>query len=190
MSTQTHEKYRKPVREQTGVQLVSINPRLKVIVEHANDTYTPQGGLRTTERGVTVQFEGGRVTVPEELMPALMETRSFGTAFWVLGDPEAKASGPSGPRVVDGPVTAGIAPDTDGGPPVPDWDELGARQLRPMIEAGRVDLQYALLWEFRHKNRQAVIEALRRAKSVADPEELEEETPGGEAFPEGFVQPQ
>lgn len=186
MSTvEPHEKYRKEGKAEPTVQLISRFARMRVTLEHNRDEYTPMGGLRTTVRGRQLKFNHGRFACPESWMPDVLEHPDFGQSFWVAGDPTGTQA-QTGPQVVEGALAAGYNTRAAQSPPVPEWDELGARQLRPLIQSGRVDLDAALLWEFNHRNRQQVLDALRKAKDTVP--EAEEGTEAPSDDDAGFVQ--
>jgi len=73
-------------------------------------------------------------------------------------------------------------------PPIQGWDEKGARELEPLLNAGNVDLPGAMLWEVTHGNRSLVVSAIQRA--IAGLTGVGEEESGPVANPaDGFVAP-
>jgi len=145
------------------LELISRHKNYWLSLETNVDDYNGLGGMRTVKRGTRIRFANGRAQVPAELKEAVEAARGFGLEFFWAEDPRAvlqRALG--GPQVVSGQLRAALPQNEN--PPLPGWDEMGPREVREALEAGRVDdLQAALMWEGSKRARAQVLASLGKA---------------------------
>ena len=171
------------------VHLVSQWPGHRITVKHAVDYYDSQNQRRTVQEPWTIQFEHGHAQVPEEWMDYVRSRPQWEHGVW-LADDAGRPHIASGPQVKEGMVTvASRKPDR---PPIPKWDEMGAREIEPLLNSGQVDLTEAMLWEIQHDNRSLVVMAIQRAivALTGEGDVAEVASPAPERDPSsGFVTP-
>jgi hypothetical protein len=99
-----------------------------------------------------------------EWREAFEASQYFGTQVFYADDLSAAARGiplERGVQVVDGVRSSGAGPIA---PPTTGWNEMGARELRPLIKSGQIgDPTVALTYEATHRKRAQVMTALSMA---------------------------
>ncbi len=148
------------------IRLVSRYAGHRVILENGIDDYHVNGGVKRRSGGKYLKFSGHACNMPDdpEWHEALEQHGGYLVEFYRADDLKAAAAGvplQSGIQVVEGMRTAGSAPLA---PPLPGWNEMGPRELRPLIAGGQVGVPMtALQYEMTHRKREQVMTALSQA---------------------------
>lgn len=149
------------------VRVVSIFAGNRVILENGTDDYHVNGGIKGRTGGKYLKFTNNSCELPDtpEWRDAFESSPYFGTQIFYADDLKAAAQGiplgAQGIQVVDGVRAAGSGPVAA---PLPGWDEMGPRELRPLIQSGQVGQpSAALMYEMTHRKREQVMTALGQA---------------------------
>ena len=156
-----------PLKAENGkIPLVHKYRRAKVVLEPAHDIYDQRGSLRVAEKAKILRFENSACQAPADWQEMIENHPSYQVDFWAVGDPTANTQRQT-LEIVDGAMSTsgmkGKVPEP-GGPPIPDWDEKGAAELRAIIRTGEIDILEATVWEMTNRNRGQVVSALQKAQ--------------------------
>lgn len=179
------------------LDLYSPHRNLWVSLETNVDEYNNQGGMRMVRPGRKVKFRNGRASVPASWREDLEAHPAYRLDFFFDEDRPDLRGLRFGPQVVSGQL--GTRAPVSEEPPLPDWDTLGAREIRDALASGRVaDPREALMWETRPKEGKArvqVMEALGKAIRAGQGDDTADgdgETPAADEpadGSEGYVKP-